>query len=131
MLHYIHLTFSLFQIYVDDVLYAVLGDEVASIIERAYYYVGLAGEGLQLFDDWQYTAVVPQTLVLEYGFDNHTHLEMFGTAALTQDTLRLTTGGSESGAVMYPVPIYAHTGFNSSITWTPTNCDAANNGADG
>jgi hypothetical protein len=112
-------------------LIALLGGELGSIIERSYYYVGFAGEGAQLIDSWQYTAVVPQTQIIEYGFDNKTHIEVFGTASLTDDTLRLTTGGSQSGAAMYPVPVYAHTGFNASITWNPSNCDQANNGADG
>ncbi len=113
-----------------NVLVGTIDDRTIAIINPSLYYVGVSGtEGT--FSQWTYSSVgLSIKRQFSYNFKD-TVVNTLGTALVLNNALRLTTGGSESGVAYYPLPVYAHTGFSSSLTWTPTNCDAANNGADG
>lgn len=108
----------------------VLNERTRSVISPSFYYVGLSGFG-GTFRDWAYSGISPSKQYVSFGFTNMSDIDLLGTASIVDDKLRLTAGGSQSGVGVYSAPIYAHTGFNSTVVWTPTNCDQANNGADG
>ncbi len=116
--------------FVDDELLMSIENRTRTAIDPSVYYVGIGGIG-GTFTGWNFTTVAPIKQHFDFGFNNRSEIDTLGTASIVDNKLRLTTGGSESGVGLYPSMIYVHTGFNSTLTWTPSNCDAANNGADG
>ncbi len=119
------------QVYFMNQLFATLNDRAKTILNPSLYYLGLSGvEGT--FTRWSFSTItlLPKKRQFTYNF-NDAVINTLGTASVLGNSLRLTTGGSESGVAYYPLPVYTHTGFYSNLTWTPTNCDAENNGADG
>jgi len=111
-------------------LAATFTNRPLNAIERSFYYMGLSGVNGQ-FSNWKFNAIAPYKHHFNFSFTNVSDIDTLGTASVIGDSLRLTTGGSEAGVGMYPSQIYAHIGFNSTIVWTPTNCDETYNGADG
>lgn len=58
-------------------------------------------------------------------------LVYLGTALQINETIQLTSGGSQSGLVYFSQPLHDRVSFESTFTWTPSNCDEYDNGADG
>ncbi len=109
---------------------------VAKGMDLDHYYVGLSGSTGALYfkqsiTQWSFQSTTSgfTDLALSTMTSN---IKFFGDAIPTGDgALRLTTSGSQAGAVLYNNWIILRTGFKTSFTWSPSNCDTEYNGADG
>jgi hypothetical protein len=118
---------TILQIRVDGYLYATMNNRTRAVVDPSLYYIGISATGGNI-TRWNYYSIAKK---ISFDFTKGSEIDLIGTASIADDKLRLTTGGSESGVGMYSSPVYAHTGFKSTLTWTPSNCDEENNGADG
>lgn len=98
-----------------------------------YYYPGLsAGTGEAAFrqsiTQWGFSSF---TSGFSDVFPSVNDLNYYGSAQAVNGKIRLTTSGSQSGAIIYNRGVDLTYGINTRFTWTPSNCDTVYDGADG